>query len=54
MDAQEATFEQILALEDEWTGEGRAEYPSIPTFRYREALTFQAVPGQPRLFFLQR
>src|SRR5581483_3330690 len=54
MDAQEQTFERLLLLEDIWTGSGRAEYPSIPTFEYREALTIHAIPGQPRLFVLQR
>lgn len=54
MDTQEKTFERLLALEDVWAGEGRAEYPTIATFRYREALTVQAIPGQPRFFVLQR
>ncbi len=54
MDAQEQTYERLLLLEDVWTGQGRAEYPTIATFHYREALTMRAIPGQPRLFVLQR
>lgn len=54
MDPQEATFEKLLALEEVWTGGGVVQYPTIATLRYREALTIQAVPGQPRLFVLER
>lgn len=54
MDAQQATLEKLLPLQGMWTGEGRAEYPTIPTFVYREALTFQRVPDAPRFFLFER
>lgn len=37
-----------------WAGSGRGDYPTIDAFRYRETLTFAAIPGKPFLRYEQK
>ncbi|MFZ0996455.1 MAG: heme-binding beta-barrel domain-containing protein [Candidatus Dormiibacterota bacterium] len=46
-----AAFEGWLGL---WEGEGRGLWDADPPFRYREALTIEAIPGRPLLRLTQR
>ncbi len=54
MNRQEAVFAKLLPLGGMWMGEGRAEFPTTPTFEYRDALTFQVIPDTPRFHFFER
>jgi hypothetical protein len=45
------TLSQLLGM---WRGEGIAEYPTTPTFPYREELEFTANAVQPALRYEQR
>ena len=55
MEIEQGNIEKFLEqLSGTWTGEGTGEYPTIATFRYREALTFTSGEGKPYLHYEQR
>jgi hypothetical protein len=55
MDQVQATaLNSLRVLVGKWCGEGLAEFPTIPTFAYREQLEFTANDVQPLLRYEQR
>lgn len=48
------TMDLLRRLPGKWCGNGIAEFPTIPTFEYREELEFAANDIQPVLHYEQR
>ena len=48
-EGQRETLQLVRHLLGKWQGKGVAEFPTIPTFEYREELEFTANETQPIL-----